>query len=140
MISRPNTPVLLGRTVKPANTLLKIHAVGFRELSGVLLRFPRAEACFWAQPICYFRRVLFAGTGAKKHGFWRFLVKNHDVPGIGKMDKSVKIRHWRNEQLPQNKLRRTPRIILRSLPAFLSVPPSKSRIFRPKTSARSKSS
>ena len=39
LVCRPYIPVLLGWTVKNTDTLLKIHPVVFRGLSGALLRF-----------------------------------------------------------------------------------------------------
>ena len=43
LISRPNIPVLLRWTVKNTDTLLKIHPVVFRGLSGAVLRFSRVS-------------------------------------------------------------------------------------------------
>ena len=39
LVSRPHIPVLLCSTVKNTDTLLKVHPVVFRGLSGALLRF-----------------------------------------------------------------------------------------------------
>ena len=48
LVCRPYMPVFLGWTVRNTDTLLKIRPVGFRGLSGALLRF---------SPITYRRRI-----------------------------------------------------------------------------------
>ena len=47
LVSRPHIPVLLCSTVKNTDTLLKVHPVVFRGLSGALLRFLGSQFHFW---------------------------------------------------------------------------------------------
>ena len=59
LVSRLNVPVLLSWTVTNTDTLVKIHPVVFRGLSGALLRFFRVPVLFLAAASQFSPKGLF---------------------------------------------------------------------------------
>ena len=134
-------PVLLGWTVKNTDTLLKINPVEFRVLSEELFRLSRVSVWILVQSISFPRRFRFliVRTGARNHGSLLIFGWKSECAQNWQHGQTVKLYTTleKRKTTPESP-RKTTGSILTSLRVFLTVPPSKTRIFgQKKNSSRS---